>query len=812
MSGGTMNFRIKAALVAAAAAAVIPWGSGQATAAPDQGNALGKKSEWTAPAEEARDLLIQTIGDDLPQHPYCRRPLERLDLMINSSDFVWPSTLTILGETQPVDINTMDLLAAPFADKSRQVWFGSGIWLAWRAAVFAENGQPNEATAAARALVAAMVKNPDPGSATPEALAAAQAANWSAGIAWRRSEALLCLTSVLPVAELEPLLRMHANVFADPLRYPGPPNRKLNNGGLLINLHLLDIADVLQDPSYRDLALSRLTSEFPLVFSETGFAYEASSHYHGVNYLGWTEAMFALQNAGRAAEAAALSQVLPKALDAAAHFIGPTGNPLLYGNTRASDALLRPEVDVNRPLALVDPSEGTAFGRRSWSNSKTTAWSAVNRPIRRNHGHSDSLSVTWQTGGLPILVDVGQPSYDMGQPIAAWSTGKAAHNTAVAAGQEKFAYRSGEIRHRSTAAADLISMKRDTRDTTQERQALFDDRRRTLVVADSSNRRLTQFWHLDPSWKAGQVNGNQLQLTHSSGQKLQVTTSKKAKITVSYGSLDPIGGWYATDFDKVLPTTQLMITGGKAVDTQFALADSAAPAGAKMARRGTELNSKLGFQWQLSKSGKAAAKAKATKLIGYRLQIQRKGELWRTIDIDSPAKKLAHSVADLTNGEKYRFRVAGLAKKSQTLFSKPTKWAIPHTTPQEIAMKLGRLKGEGAKQKAQLKWLAPENDGGAKVTGYEVKLKKGDWQRNKRTSTKILMPKKRQVLWIRAVNRAGAGDAFKVKLKRSKAGELLVNGENLAPQPEPTPAPAPVPPAPAPAPPAPAPTPPAPAA
>ncbi|MCH9719933.1 MAG: heparinase II/III family protein [Actinomycetia bacterium] len=796
-----MNFRIKAALVAAAAAAVIPWGSGQATAAPDQGNALGKKSEWTAPAEEARDLLIQTIGDDLPQHPYCRRPLERLDLMINSSDFVWPSTLTILGETQQVDINTMNLLAGPFQDKSRQVWFSSGIWLAWRAAVFAENGQPNEAVAAARAVVAAMAKNPDPGAATPEALAAAKELNWGAGIAWRRSEALLCLTSVLPLAEVEPLLRMHANVFVDPIRYPGPPNNKLNNGGLLINLHLLDIADVLQDASYREVAMTRLSTEFPQVFSGTGFSYEASSHYHGVNYLGWTEAMFALQNAGRTAEAAALSEILTRALNAAAHFIGPTGEPLLYGNTRATDALLRPEVDVNRPLTLVDPNEGTAFGRKSWSNKKTTAWSAVNRPALRTHGHQDALSVTWQTGGVPILVDVGQPMYDMTRPVAAWSSSQIAHNTAVAAGQEKYFYRGGELRHRAVAGADLVSMKRETRDTTQQRQALFDDRRRTLTVADSSNRRLTQYWHFSPDWSAGAVNGNQIQLTHSTGQKLTVTTTKKATITVTRGSLEPFGGWYAKDFDTPIPTTQLAIAGGKAIDTQFVLGEAPAPGVAKMTRRSTELNGKLKYQWQNAKQGKTAAGKKVPKITGYRLQMQRKGELWRTIDMNSPANRLANIATDLENGVKHRFRVAALSKKGQSLFSKPTKWAIPHTTPGAIAMKLGLIKGEGAKQKAQLKWLAPENDGGAKVTGYEVKLKKGDWQRNKRTSTKILMPKKRQVLWIRAVNRAGGGDAFKVKLKRNKAGELLVNGENLAPQPPPEPTPAPTAPTPAPTPP-----------
>lgn len=802
-----MQSRFTAALIAVAAAALIPWGTGQAVAAPDKGNALGKKSEWTAPAEEAKKLLLQTIGDDLPEHPYCRRPLERVDLMINSSDYVWPSTLTILDETQPVDINTMDLLNGPFADKSRALWFASGIWLAWRAALFAENGQPAEAKAAARALVAAMAKNPDPGTATPEAKAAAKEANWLASGAWRRSEALLCLSSVLPVAELEPLLRMHANSFLDPVRMPPPSEVQLTNGRLFINLHLLDLADVLQDPTYREVALQRISTEFSQVFSPTGFAYEASSHYHGVNYLAWTEAMFVLQNAGRTSEANALSEVLSKALDAAAHFIGPTGDPLLYGNTRASDALLRPEVKSKRPLTLVDPKEGTAFGRSSWTQRTATAWSAVNRPERRQHGHADELSVTWQTGGVPILVDVGQPVYDMTNPLAVWSKSRAAHNTTANAGQEKFNQRGSRLRHQTTAGVDVVAMDRRTIDTSQSRQALFDHRRQALTVADSSNRRLTQYWHFAPDWKAGKAKGNEIQLTHSSGQKLRVITTKKAKITVTKGKTEPpIGGWYALDFDVPVATTQLAITGGKALDTQFVLGDAPAPPATKMIRKSTELNGKLAFQWQ------AARSAKGAKVTGYRVQMQKKGELWRTVKVESPSKKLKEIEDELENGVKHRFRVATLSKKGQSPFSKPTKWATPHTTPQKIAMKLGLLKGKGAKQQAKLKWLAPENDGGAKVTGYEVKLPKGEWQRNKRKLIKLLMPKKRLVLWVRALNRAGAGEVLKVKLKRNKAGELRVNGENLAPQPPPAPAPTPTPTPTSPAPPPPAsPPPPAPA-
>ena len=799
-----MRSRIKVALLAVAAAALIPWGTGQASAAPDQGNALGKKSQWTAPGDEVRDLLIQTIGDDLPQFPYCRRPLERLDLMINSSDFVWPNSLTILGETQTIDINNMNLLAGPFVDPSRQLWWSSGMWLAWRAAVFAENGQPELAATAARALLTEVQKTPDPGAATPEALEVAKSVGWGFGNVYRRSQALLCLRAVLPAAELDPIIRMHANTFLEPLRYPGPPNKDVNNLGMLVNLHLLDVADAIGDPNYATAAVSRMSTEFPQVFSETGFSYEASSHYHGVNYLGWTDAMFVLQNRGYAAEAAALANILTGALNASAHFISPTGDPMLYGNTRASDALLRPEVDATRPLTLIDSKAGTAFGRYSWTKRGTTVWSTVNRPKRGAHGHWDGLSATWQTGGLPVLVDPGQPRYDR-SPLTLWSRSTSGHNTVTASGQEKLRYQDGYLKHANARGVDVVTMMRQTRDTKVQRQVLVDDRRKTFEVSDSSNRRLTQNWHLSPDWQAGRVKGNQLQLSHPSGQKLFVTVSKRAKISVLRGSESPIGGWYAADFDTPVAATQVVIAGGKTLDTQFALGDPLTSAGLRMAKQSEEKNRKLSFQWspvqvKAKKAKKAKKAAKQAKVIGHRIQMQEKNGLWKTVEISGSARKFAATQTKLKNGVSYRFRGATLSKKGQSAYAKPTKWAVPHTTPNVVAVDKAQLLGKVGKkkvQKVQIGLLYPEIDGGAKVTSYESRVGAGDWRRSKRKSVKVEMKGKKEVLYVKAVNRAGAGKTFKVKIKLNKTGDLIVNGVNFTPPTEPAPA---VPDSPAPAP------------
>jgi hypothetical protein len=352
-------------------------------------------------------------------------------------------------------------------------------------------------------------------------------------------------------------------------------------------------------------------------------------------------------------------------------------------------------------------------------------------------------------------------------------------------------------------------MMRQTRDTKVQRQVLVDDRRKTFEVSDSSNRRLTQNWHLSPDWQAGRVKGNQLQLRHPSGQKLFVTVSKRAKISVLRGSEGPIGGWYAADFDTPVAATQVVIAGGKTLDTQFALGDPLTSAGLKMAKQSKEMNRKLSFQWspvqvkakKTKKSKKAKKAAKQSKVIGHRIQMQEKNGLWKTVEISGSARKFAATQTKLENGVSYRFRGATLSKKGQSAYAKPTKWAVPHTIPSVVAVDKAQLLGKAGKkkdQKVKISLLYPEIDGGAKVTSYESRVGAGDWKGSKRKFVKVDMKdKKNEVLYVKAVNRAGPGKTFKVKIKLKKTGDLIVNGVNFTPPTEPAPA---VPDSPAPAP------------
>lgn len=827
--GGLMRVTLSKLVIGCAVAALIPLGQGSAAAsvsAPAEPSGPGKKSEWTKIARPDQKRLAALIGDAIPSNPYCRRSLDRLELFRNSSDFVWPSSLTILSETRDVDINALDLFVGPFQDPSRRLWFRSLLWLAWRATSFAEAGQTAEATAAGEALVKAADGYPDPGSSTEELLALANTSGWDEGTATRRAEALLCATSAVPVAKLEPSLRAHAAALIDPARYIGPPNRQVHNHGLLANLTLLDIADVLNDTAIRDIAVSRLRSEYPLVFSPSGFSSEAASHYHGVNYLGWTEAMYALQQRGLTAEVAGIQEMLGRAANVSAHFIGPTGVPLMLGNSRGDDGFLRPGGNGGRPLMISDPAAGVAFGRQSWSDQNTTAWSAMNRPRRGAHGHDDRLSVTWQTGGAPVLIDPGQPDYELANPFTAWAKSAEAHNTSVVTKTKKDRIRETSLAVERTGGLDKISMSSTHSGFPQEREVLIDHNRRSMWVSDTAQSSQAQHWHFAPEWTVSGITGNVATLTDTQGRTVTVTTTKGATIQAYSGSTSPAAGWYATGFETVIPATELIITGKKTLDTLFVMGNGTPPEDVRVLKTSAPASKKVTLQWSAPvepepKKGKKGKKKQrraavvdpnpAAKITGYRIQMKSGSEQWKTITEDTGSAEAAATIPGLTNGTPYRFRVAALAKGTQTAFSRPSGKMIPFTKPGPVTLELAVAKGSVKKPKVKLGWAPPVRTGGAPTTGYEIlvpeqKIKKGrkqqprepQWKAISGLSTKVLMLQKRMVVQLRAVNKGGSGKALRVLLVRKKNGKLLANGQDLAPvptipTPTPTPTPSPVP-------------------
>ena len=607
---------------------------------------------------------------------------------------------------------------------------------------------------------------------------------------------------------------MHAAALLDPNRYMGPPNRSVHNHGLLANLVLLDIADVLNDTGMRDAAVARMRSDYPQVFSQIGWSFESSSHYHGVNYLGWTEALFGLQARGFTADTAALESALARAADVSAHFIGPSGVPVMLGNSRGDDGFLRPRTVPSRPLTMVDPEAGVAFGRFSWTDANTTAWTAMNRPKRGAHGHNDRLSVTWETGGAPVLIDPGQPDYERTDPYTAWSRSADAHNTSVPVTTKRDRTKLASLAVQRGDKTDQIEMTSTHSGFLQQREVLIDHKRRSLWVSDAAESAQAQHWHLAPEWTLDRIEGNVAYLGDTQGRILTVTTTPGAAISSYSGSTTPMAGWYATGFEEVIPATELIITGARQLDTLFVMGNGTPPEDVKVLSSTEPRSKKVKLEWSAptplqtvepklganaTKKQKRKARKKARKLAlkqasaavkikGYRIQVKVDGG-WTTVVNNTKSADTSAVLPGLANGTPYRFRVAALAKGTQTQFSRQSRKIIPFTTPGPVVLSAAASAGSAKKPKVKLDWLAPARDGGAPVTGYEIKLPGQGWKPLKRPRAKVLIPEKKAALVLRAVNKGGGGKTIKVKLKRKKDGTILVDGEVLVPPVPPTPPP-----------------------
>jgi hypothetical protein len=618
------------------------------------------------------------------------------------------------------------------------------------------------------------------------------------------------------------------------------------------------MADVLNDPTYRDAAVWRLRDEYARIFSPTGFSNEAASHYHGVNYLGWTEAMYALQQRGLTAEATAISQILTNAANISAHFISPTGDALMIGNSRGDDAFLRPGGNPSRPVSITDTDAGVAFGRWSWTDQSTTAWSAMNRRIKGAHGHNDRLSVTWQTGGTPILIDPGQPDYDTARPLTAWSKSAEAHNTSIASETKKDRAKETSLAVQREGAIDEISMSSTHSGFQQTREVQIDNQHRSMWVSDVAQSSQEQHWHFAPGWAVDRIEANVAYLTDAQGRTLSMTVTPGSTITPLVGSSEPIGGWIATGFQKVDPALELVVSGGEQLDALFVMGNGTPPEDVKILRTTEPLSRKIQLAWSAptevepvtpvepvtakkGKKGKKKARREARKLAreraeaappkikGYRIQMKPGSDPWKTIVSDTGSDETTFKVPGLDNGTAYRFRVAALAKATQTVYSSSRKF-VPFTSPGPVTLTLAVGKGPVATQmpaakgkkaakkqkppKVKLGWLEPTRDGGAPVTGYEVllppeepkkskKAKKANpqepvvptWEPVTGLSTVVPMLKKKMTVLLRAVNKRGGGKEVKVLLKRKKDGTILANGKVLVPVPpptEPTPTPTPV--------------------
>ena len=625
-----------------------------------------------APAQSAAAVAVPAVSSPSPKAAPCQYALSEIKAYRDTSAFVPPNQLILLGgASKTVNLDTLDLYRSPYQDPSQTLWYRALTWLAMAAVDASEKGDKVTADTYATAMIGAVNRAPDLGSATPTAKAYSKALGWDAGTTIRRSEALMCLAAHTGVNPLRPLLVAHATALIDPNRYGGPPLNRVGNAGIMANLTLIDIGRLLGRSDYVNLAVGRLVNDHPKVFSPLGWAYEGSTHYQSVNIRMWQKAESLLRSKGYIPAANSIAARLALALHVSAEVVGPTGLPVMIGNTRADTDALRPN-QSGLPVTWVDQEGGIAIGRWSFTNPRTTFWTAQNRATRGSHGHPDNTALTWQTLRVPVLLDGGQYDYFRStSPLTIWSLTPTAQNRAVPRRMFREASPLQDITLTRSGRVDDLLMHTNDLGPLQTRRAIIDDRRGVLHVNDATETRQTQYFQMAPGWKVVKNAGTDALLRHTTGARLRVY-SPDGKITSLSGSMNPVGGWFAVAFATAIPVPQLVITGLPSMTTTFDFmtkneADTPPPvidrksmsAGVRRAR----------FEW--------VPGANTKKVQGYRIQVNVAGSGWTDLVTDTESTDTTRVVRKLANDTKHRFRVATLTKRGISQYSAPSRLVTP---------------------------------------------------------------------------------------------------------------------------------------
>lgn len=744
-------------------------------------------SPATAAAPQPTGKVSPAVVSPNPQAEMCQFALSKIELYRNTSAFVAPDALTLLDQTRTVDINAINLYATPFDDDaSRRMWYRSMLWLAVAAVDASEKGDTVTADAYAQNIIKAANAYPDPGTADLAGLAKSLELGWDAGTVMRRAQALLCLSAHTGIEPLRAILNAHAAALIDPARYGGPPFRRVSNAGAFANLTLLELARALNDPGIRNVAIARLINDHRTAFSDAGWSNEAAAHYQSVNIRLWREVQEQLRQRGNTAEADALEARLAQATKTAAQLIGPQGQLALIGNTRPTDAVLRPPT-TGLPLLFIDEPGGLAIGRWSWSKPKTTWWTAQNRLIKGAHGHEDNTAITWDTARTQVLVDPGQPDYDrITNPYTVWSVSAAAHNRSVLSEESRDRDKVRTLKVKRDGKMDDLTMATTDQGALQNRRVLIDDARHSVEVTDDTTMPQTQYWHLAAGWSLSKNTGTRAILVNPAGKQL-VVSSPEGTITAASGSTSPYAGWLTIDFEQVVPGPELRIAGPSHMSTSLTLtsADQEPPAIPEVLRDSEAGSHVVNLRWsdptavdpskgKNGKKDKAKATATTPKATGYRIQSNDGTTGWQTVVTDTGSASTSKKLHKLDNGTAYRFRVATLTRKTVGEYSKPSRSLVPMTVPDAVVDPIGVVAGTKQKPKVNLTWSPPENNGGARIRGYEIKAGKEDPAKVNKPSFTVALEKGRAALTIAAMNRVGTGRALKVVLVLTKSGELKV--------------------------------------
>lgn len=132
---------------------------------------------------------------------------------------------------------------------------------------------------------------------------------------------------------------------------------------------------------------------------------------------------------------------------------------------------------------------------------------------------------------------------------------------------------------------------------------------------------------------------------------------------------------------------------------------------------------------------------------------------------------LSCTITGLDNGRDYTVSVTASNTAGLTSAASAQVISTPRTTPGPVRSVTVTYKGSGKYRTAVIRWSAPSDDGGATVTKYKARAKKGSgsygsWAYTSKRVVKVdVRNGKVYTVQIAARNAAGYGDVVKVKLK-----------------------------------------------
>ncbi len=441
--------------------------------------------------------------------------------------------------------------APPVSTPVWQLYFRGLMWqqnVAYRALT---NGDAEAIDALVVTAAESVAKNPDPGTAIN---------GWDEGTNLRRQQALSCLYRASNGdARLIPAITATAKANMDTSRYYGLPNCPPHNHGLMANLALLDAGELLNNATWKSVAVSRLVTDSAGAFTAGGVSIEQSSGYHTTNADLWSlvaDTLVAYPDASISGAAPGIRARVAKARIATAHMTDPRGHLVPYGD--ADDTTF--PVTAQASGTFRDDAAGLVTGRWSWTDPKTSYYLLRYGPARRAHGHEDRTELVWTTLGVPVLIDPGTFSYDPGiyhtfqiSPIA-HDVQTVNKRTFVPGAVVKMGATttSGSVHAYSTTDTQYgLAHTRSWRIDTSLHQVTLTDK-----VAAASVTSL----HFDSTWNAVTISSDHKTITlrhPSSGRTASIHSS--APMTIYRQSTRPVLGWQFPAYGQRAGAVQILV-------------------------------------------------------------------------------------------------------------------------------------------------------------------------------------------------------------------------------------------------------------